>query len=103
MAGQLAFYQKNASLALRQMTLSVQGPLSYSQKEILKIALVKEVSGIKSLTERLLSSSRAVYLAEISEPVASIAKQLKKLKLPGFAIQLKGYKKGQAEIYVRQK
>ena len=103
MARQLAWYQKNGSMALQQMILSVQGPLSYAQKEILKRLLIREVPGIKSLTERWMASGRVVYSAEIAEPTEVIAESLKNLQIPGFVIQLKGTKKGQAEIYAKQR
>ena len=100
---QLSFYQEEGSLDLNRLLISVQGPLNYAQKERLKKSLIQNVSGIQNLEERLLTSSRVVYEAEVSKDIKAIAKQLRKLSLKAFVIQLKGYKKQELEIYAKQR
>ena len=101
LAYQLSSYQEEGSLDLNRLMISVQGPLTYAQKEQLKRALVKAIPDIQSLDERLLTSSRVVYLAESSQSVSSIARQLKAVSLPKFVIQVKGYRKQELEIYAK--
>ena len=103
LAYQLSFYQEEGSLDLNRLMISVQGPLTYAQKEQLKRALVKAVPDIQSLEEHLLTSSRVVYLAKSSQNVSSIARQIKKVSLPTFVIQVKGYKKQELEIYAKKR
>ncbi len=98
---QLAFYQEEGVLELNRMIISIQGALTYAEAERLKKALVENISGIQSLEERFLSSGRWLYLAESSKSMTSIIKELKKARLPGFAIQVKGFKKRKMEIYAK--
>ena len=100
---QLSSYQKEGSLDLSRLLISVQGRLTYAQKEQLKESLIKKVPGIQNLEERLLTSSRVVYEAESSQDIRSIAKQLKELSLPKFIIQVKGYRKQELEIYAKKR
>ena len=100
---QLSSYQEEGSLDLKRLMISIQGPLTYAQKERLKQALVENISGLQSLEERFLTSNRVVYLAESSQNIRSIAKQLKEISLPKFVIQLKGYNKRELEIYAKRK
>ena len=98
---QLSSYQEGGSLDLTRLMISIQGPLTYAQKEQLKKLLVKKIAGLQSLEERFLTSNRVVYSAESSLSIKSIAKQLKKTSLPGFVIQVKGYRKQELEIYAK--
>lgn len=100
---QLSSYQEEGSLGLNRMTVSVQGPLSYAEKEQLKKALIKNISGIQNLQERMLSSSRVVYEADSSSDIRSLAKQLRAVSLRRFVIQVKGYRKQELEIYARKR
>ena len=100
---QLSSYQEEGSLDLNRLMISIQGPLSYAQKEQLKKSLVKKVSGIQSLEEKLLTSSRVIYLAESSQNISAIAQQLKEVSLPKFIIQVKGYRKQKLEIYAKKR
>ncbi len=100
---QLSSYQKEGYLDLNQLLISIQGPLTYAQKERLKNILIAKTPGIQSLRERLLTSSRVVYAAESSQSASSIAKQLKKLSLPGYVIQVKGHRKSELEIYAKKR
>ena len=100
---QLSSYREKGSLDLNRLTISVQGPLSYAQKEQLKKSLVRHISSLQNLEERLLTSSRVVYEAESSKNIRFIAQQLKKAVLPHFIIQLKGYKKQELEIYAKKR
>ena len=99
---QLSSYQTEGSLDRNRLIISVQGPLSYAEKEKLKKALIKSTPGIQSLEERLLTSNRVVYEAGSSQSIKQVAKQLKALSVPGFVIQLKGYKKQELEIYAKK-
>lgn len=98
---QLSSYQEEGSLDLSRLMISVQGPLTYAQKEQLKKLLVKKIAGIQNLEERFLTSNRVVYAAESSHSIRTIAKQLKNASLPGFVIQVKGYRKQELEIYAK--
>jgi len=100
---QLSSYQREGSLDLSRLLISIQGPLTYAQKEQLKESLVERVPGIQNLEERLLTASRVVYEAESSRDMRSIAKQLKALSLPKFVIQVKGYRKRELEIYAKKR
>jgi len=100
---QLSSYQREGSLDLSRLLISIQGPLTYAQKEQLKESLVERVPGIQNLEERLLTASREVYEAESSRDMRSIAKQLKALSLPKFVIQVKGYRKRELEIYAKKR
>lgn len=102
LAYQLSSYQEEGSLDLHRLMISVQGPLTYAQKEQLKKLLVRKIPGIQSLEERLLTSNRVVYVAESSQSTANIARQLKKTALPKFIIQVKGHKKQELEIYAKK-
>ena len=103
LAYQLSLYQKEGSLDLYRLNISVQGPLTYVQREQLKKKLLQKVLGIHSLEERLLTSNRVVYSAETSQDAGSIAKQLKKLSLPHFMIQVKGHRQKELEIYAKKR
>ena len=100
---QLSFYQEKGSLDLNRLMISVQGPLNYSQKEQLKKSLVKKISGLQNLEKKFLTSNRIVYEAESSEKIKSVAQQLRKISLPKFVIQVKGYKKNTLEIYAKKR
>ena len=100
---QLSSYQEEGSLDLNRLMISVQGPLTYAQKEQLKKILVQKIPGIQSLEEKLLTSSRVMYLAESSQNIKVIAKQLKEVSLSKFIIQVKGYKKQELEIYAKKR
>ena len=100
-AYQLSFYQERGVLELKRLMLSVQGPLTYMEKERLKQALIQKVSSLKNLEKRFLTSNRAVYEAESSQNIKTITKELEKLKLTNFVIQVKGYKKNTVEIYAK--
>ena len=101
-AYQLALDKEKGSLDLSRMLLNVQGPLNYYQKEKLKAALIKYIPAIKDLQERFLASNRIIYEMESAEDMAVIAKSLKSLPVPFFAIQVTGYSKRQASIYVKE-
>ena len=100
---QLSLYHQKGSLDLNRLMISVQGPLNYGQKEQLKKLLVQNVSSLKSLQERFLTSNRVLYEAEASQSIRVIAKQLRTLSLSEFVVQVKGYRKYNLEIYAKKK
>ena len=100
---QLSFYQEKGALELSRLMLSVQGPLTYMEKEQLKESLIQKVSSLKNLEKRFLTSNRIVYEAESSQNIKAIKKELEKLKLTKFVIQVKGYKKNTVEIYAKRR
>lgn len=100
---QLSAYQEEGSLDLNRLLLSVQGPLSYAEKEQLKKSLIEKIQGIQNLEERLLTAGRVVYLAESSDSAGTIARQIRRASLPPFVIQVKGHKNRELEIYAKKK
>ena len=98
---QLSFYQDKGALELNRLMLSVQGPLTYLEKERLKKSLIQNTASLKNLEERFLTSSRIVYEAESSKGIKALTQELKQLSLPHFDIQVKGYKKNTVEIYAK--
>ena len=102
LAYQLRFYKKAGFLDLYQLVISVQGPISYPEKEQLKKLLLEKIPDLHSLEERLLTSSRVVYMAQSSKDMEFIANQLKTTIFSNFAIQVKGWTKQELEIYAKK-
>ena len=100
---QLSSVNDEGSLVLNRMVISVQGPLSYAEKEKLQKSLIKQVPGIEDLQVRLLNSSRVVYEAKSSQSIQDISKQLKSVSLPYFSIQVKGHRNQRLEIYAKKR
>ena len=100
---QLSSVNDEGSLVLNRMVISVQGPLSYAEKERLQKTLIKHISGIEDLQVRLLNSSRVVYEAKSSQSIQDISKQLKLVILPRFSIQVKGHRNQRLEIYAKKR
>ena len=100
---QLSAVNEEGSLVLNRLVISVQGSLSYAEKEQLQKSLIKYVSGIEDLQVRLLNASRVVYLAQSSQSAQDISKQLKSISLPRFLIQVKGYRNQKLEIYAKRR
>ena len=99
---QLVAYHEEGSLGLDRVSLSLQGPLSYMEKEQLKNLLIKHTKGLQNLEVAFLSSSRVIYAAESSSSVKELSRELKSLSIPGFAIKLKGFKKREIAIYAKK-
>ena len=100
---QLASYNERGSLELSRVLIGAQGSLTYAQKERFKKNLIEQIPGIRSLQERLVASRRVVYEAEVSQDSSALAHQIKKARFPDFAVQLKGRKAGELELYVKPK
>ena len=100
---QLTASNEEGSLVLNRLMISVQGPLNYIEREQLKESLIKRTSGIEDLQVRFLNSSRIVYEAKSSQSIQDISKQLKKISLSRFLIQVKGYKNQTLEIYAKKR
>jgi len=100
---QITSYHEEGSLSLNRLMISVQGSLNYAEIEQFKKSLIKNISGIQNLEERLLTSNRIVYLAESSHSITSLARQIQQASFPFFIVQLKGTKKRELEIYVKKR
>ena len=100
---QLAASNEEGSLVLNRLMISVQGPLSYAEREQLQKSLIKRVHGIEDLQVRMLNSSRVVYEAKSSQSVQELSKELKSVSLSHFFIQVKGYRNHKLEIYAKKR
>ena len=103
MVYQLTTSNEEGSLVLNRLMISVQGPLNYAEREQLQKSLIKQTPGIENLQIRMLNSSRALYEAKSSQSIQDISKQLKKVSLPHFLIQVKGYRAQKLEIYAKKR
>ena len=100
---QLSFYKDKGSLNLYRTVLSIQGPLNYSEKERLKKYFIRNIPSIKDLQERLLSSSKVIYEAEISGSMSKVVRDLGKYGSKTFSWQVVGYNRKEINVYARKK
>ncbi|MCY4320880.1 MAG: hypothetical protein OXC37_00525, partial [Bdellovibrionaceae bacterium] len=100
---QLSASNEEGFLVLNRLMISVQGPLTYIEREQLKKALIRKIKGIEDLQVRMINSSRVVYEAKSSQKPQELSKQLRAVSLPNFLIQVKGYRNQNLEIYAKRR
>ena len=100
---QLSFYRDRGVLDLSRLFLSVQGPLTYFEKERLKQALVQHISPIKDLKEAWMASNRLMYEVESSKSMKDLARAIRSQEIPGFKVQITGYSEKKLDIYAAKK
>ena len=98
---QLSFYRDRGVLDLNRLFISIQGPLTYHQKEQLKASLVQDIPAIKDLREALIVSNRVLYEMESSESMKELAQAIRSQKFPLFKVQITGYNKKKLDLYAK--
>ena len=98
---QLSFYRDRGALDLNRLFISIQGPLTYHQKEQLKVALIQKVPAIKDLKEALVVSNRVLYEVESSASMKELAKAIRSSRFDLFRVQITGYNRKKLDLYAK--
>lgn len=98
-AHQLSIHKKEGTLDLNRLFLSIQGPLSYSEKEALEKKLIRHIPAIKSLQKRYMSSHKTTYEIKYGQSIEELRKTIKKIDIPDYKIKVIAQSKKQVEIY----
>ena len=98
---QLSFYRDRGALDLSRLFISIQGPLTYHQKERLKDMLVRDIPAIKDLRESLVSAGRILYEMESSRSMKELAGAVRSHKFPLFKVKVTGHTKKKMDIYAK--
>ena len=96
---QLSFYRDRGVLDLNRFFISIQGPLTYHQKEQLKAALIQNISPIKDLKEALVVSNRVLYEVESSKGMKELAQAIRSSSFSPFKVQITGYNQKKLDLY----
>lgn len=99
---QLSDYRKKGALDLSRLFLSIQGPLSYFEKEDLEKALLQHIPSIKTLQKRYMSSNKTTYEIKSEKAIDGLKETLKKANIPGYKIKIIAHNKKQMEIYAKK-
>lgn len=98
---QLSFYKDRGVLDLKRFFISIQGPLTYHQKEQLKVALIQKIPAIKDLKEALIVSNRVLYEVEASQDMKALAQAIRASRFALFKVQITGYNQKKLDLYAK--
>ena len=98
---QLSFYKDRGVLDLNRFFISIQGPLTYHQKDQLKAALIQKIPAIKDLKEALIVSNRILYEVEASQDMKALAKEIRSSRFSLFKVQITGYNQKKLDLYAK--
>ena len=98
---QLSIYREKGALDLTRLFLSIQGPLTYFEREALEEALVRHISSIKSLQKRYMSSNKTLYEIKSDKDAGKVADIIRKSTIPNYQVKVTVYNKNRLEIYAR--
>lgn len=101
-AHQLSIYRSKGALDLNRLFLSIQGPLSYFEKENLEKELLHHIPAIKSLQKRYMSSHKTTYEIKYGKSTDDLRKAIKKVNIPGYKVKVVAQNKKQIEIYAKK-
>ena len=93
--------EEKGTLDLTRLFLSIQGPLTYFEREALAEALIRKISPIKSLQKKYMSSNRTLYEMKSDEGIAKVADIIKKSIIPNYQVKITTYNKKRLEIHAR--
>ena len=85
---------------MNRLFLSIQGPLSYFERENLEKALVQLIPGIKELQKRYISAHKMTYEIRYGQPLEKLKKQIK--NIPNYKIKVVAQNRQQLEIYAKK-
>ena len=100
---QLSFYKDKGSLDLNRLTLSIQGPIDFYEKERLQKLLIKRISAIKDLKKSRITSRQVIYNLESSAQIPSLVKSIRSSRISQFKLQITGYNRKRLDIYATRK
>ena len=98
---QLSFYRDRGALDLNRLFISIQGPLTYHQKERLRDLLVRDIPAIKDLRENLVTAGRVLYEMESSRNMKDLAGAVRSHKFPLFKVKVTGHTQKKMDIYAK--
>ena len=102
LAYQLSHHQEEGSLVWNHFMLYIQGALSYSDREKLARLLVQKSKSLENLKVQYMTADRVVYSAEVSTSLKLAVKDLKKLSLKAFNIQVRKTRNQAIEVYAQK-
>ena len=103
LAYQLSHHQEENSLEWNQFPLILQGSLSYFDKEKLARLLVQNSDSLEKLKVQYMNADRVVYSAEVSADLKKAIKDLKKLSLKAYNIQVRKTRNQAIEVYAQKR
>ena len=99
---QLSHHHEEGSLGWSRFLLNIQGALSYSDRERLASLLVQNSESLEKLKVSYMNASQVLYSAESSKDIKQTVKDLKKLSVKGFNIQVRKTRDQAIEIYAQK-
>lgn len=101
-AHQLSIYKNKGALDLNRLFLSIQGPLSYFEKENLEKELLRHIPAIKKLQKKYMSSHKTTYEIKYEQSMEDLKKAIKKINIPDYKVRVVAHNKKQIEIYAKK-